>query len=75
MDFDEPKNFNHFGTDSAEVLIWDRDCNAIKWRDKGTVVGWCSSDCVAKFIGCLASCGDGDPTNSLRQIYESNMAS
>ena len=30
------------------------------------VFGWCSSDCVARMIGCLASCPpDDDPRKAL----------
>jgi len=36
------------------------------------VFGHCSSDCVARMIGCLASCGDEDPRRSIVQIYNAS---
>ena len=37
------------------------------------VFGHCSSDCVAKMIGCLASCGDNDPRAGIAQIYNASF--
>ena len=37
------------------------------------VFGHCSSDCVAKMIGCLASCGDNDPRPGIAQIYNASF--
>ena len=37
------------------------------------VFGHCSSDCVAKMIGCLASCGDSDPRAGIAQIYNASF--
>ena len=36
------------------------------------VFGHCTSECVAKMIGCLTSCGDNDPRRALKQIYDAN---
>ena len=37
------------------------------------VFGWCSSDCVARMIGCLASCPPHeDPRRALVQIEEAS---
>ena len=70
-DQDAPMSFRHWGTDTAEVLIWDRDNEPIKWEGGDTVVGWVKSDTVARMIGCLASCPqDEDPTKSLNQIIQ-----
>ena len=70
-DQDAPMSFRHWGTDTAEVLIWDRDNEPIKWEGGDTVVGWVKSDTVARMIGCLASCPqDEDPTKSLHQIVQ-----
>ena len=37
------------------------------------VFGHCSSDCVAKMIGCLASCGDNDPRPGIAQIFNASF--
>ena len=64
-----PMTFQHWGTDTAEVLIWDRKGDPIKWDGGDTVVGWVKSDTVGRLIGCLSSCpSDFDPTQSLNQI-------
>ena len=34
------------------------------------VFGYCSSDCVARMIGCLASFSDDDPRRAIAQIYK-----
>ena len=71
-DYDTPMTFRVWGTDSAEVMIWDRDGNSMKWDNGDTVVGFCSSDTVARFIGCLINCPLGEsPQRALNQIYNS----
>ena len=83
-------NYNIFGTDTAEVMIWGRDdeplFNLVPF-DHDTdgydqemfdaqgghidqVFGYCSSDCVARMIGCLASFSDDDPRRAIVQIYK-----
>ena len=37
------------------------------------VFGNCSSDCVAKMIGCLASFSDDDPRKAIKQIYDASF--
>ena len=37
------------------------------------VFGYCNSDCVARMIGCLASCGDEDPRRAIAQIYNASF--
>ena len=37
------------------------------------VFGNCSSDCVAKMIGCLASFSDDDPRRAIKQIYDASF--
>jgi len=65
-----PMGFHHWGTDTAEVLIWDRNDSHINWDGGDQVIGWVTSDTVARLIGCLASCPpDFDPTAALNQIY------
>ena len=72
---DAPMTFKHWGTDTAEVLIWGRDNIAIKWDRGDEVIGWVSSDTVARLIGCLASCPpDFDPTAALNQIADAGCA-
>ena len=72
---DAPMTFKHWGTDTAEVLIWGRDNIAIKWDRGDEVIGWVKSDTVARLIGCLASCPpDFDPTAALNQIAEAGCA-
>ena len=45
----------------------------MEWEHDDVVLGWCSSDCVAKMIGCLASCPpDHDPKRALAQIEEAS---
>jgi len=72
---DEPMSVLHWGTDTAEVLIWDRNNMPIHWDNKDEVIGWVSSDTVARLIGCLASCPpDFDPTAALNQIADAGCA-
>ena len=66
---DAPMTFEHWGTDTAEVMIWGRDNISLKWDGGDTVIGWVTSDTVGRLIGCLASCPpDFDPTQALNQI-------
>ena len=70
MDLNHPMEYKIFGSDDAEVLIWDRDGESIKWDNGDEVVGFCSSDTVARFIGCLINCPLGEsPQRALNQIY------
>tara|TARA_R100000951_G_scaffold27951_1_gene24000 strand:+ start:143 stop:544 length:402 start_codon:yes stop_codon:yes gene_type:complete len=70
MELDEPMSFKHFGTDTAEILVWNRNGEPIIWDNRDEVIGFCSSDTIAKVIGCLASCGNEDPTRALQQICD-----
>jgi hypothetical protein len=47
-------------------------CNRVQGGHNDQVFGHCTSECVAKMIGCLASCGDDDPRRAIKQIYDSN---
>ncbi len=70
---ENPKDQYIWGSKFAEILIWDRNGQAIEWDHGDTVLGWCSSDCVARMIGCLASCPpDHDPKRALAQIEEAS---
>ena len=72
--FDAPMNHQIWGTDSAEVRIWNCKGIPIEWSNGDTVVGFCSSDTVARFIGCLVSCPQGeDPTEALKQISNAQV--
>jgi len=75
-DQDAPTTFNHWGTDTAEVLIWDRNDDPINWgAENETVIGWVTSDTVARLIGCLVSCPpDFDPTQALQQIADAGCS-
>jgi len=74
MDPDTPNQHRIWGTDSAEVMIWDRNGNSITWDNGNQVVGWCKSDTVARFIGCLINCPqDEDPVWGLNQIYNAQV--
>ena len=69
-DYDTPMTFKVWGTDSAEVMIWGKNGNPIVWSNDDTVAGFCSSDTVARFIGCLINCPLGEsPQRALNQIY------
>ena len=72
---DAPMTFKNWGTDTAEVLIWDRGGIPINWDHGDTVVGWVKSDTVGRLIGCLASCPpDFDPTQALNQIVTAGQS-
>ena len=96
-----PMNTEIWGSNTAEVLIWDEQgrfarntgaslfdlapwndeldeydldwCNRVQGGHNDQVFGHCSSDCVAKMIGCLASCGDSDPRAGIAQIYNASF--
>ena len=46
--------------------------NANQGGHNDQVFGHCTSECVTKMIGCLASCGDNDPRRAIKQIYDAN---
>ena len=75
MEHDDPTKFTHWGTDTAEVLIWDRNDVPINWDHGDQVIGWVESDTVARLIGCLVNCPqDEDPTPALQQIVDASCA-
>ena len=70
---ENPRDQYVWGSKFAEIKIWDRNNEPILWDDLNAVIGWCSSDCVARMIGCLASCPpDYDPRKALIQIEEAS---
>jgi hypothetical protein len=57
-----------------ELDEYDFDwCNRVQGGHNDQVFGHCSSDCVARMIGCLASCGDSDPRPGIAQIYNASF--
>jgi len=67
---DEPLfNLVPFDFDTEE---YDKEMFDAQGGHIDQVFGHCSSDCVAKMIGCLASCGDNDPRRAIAQIYNAN---
>lgn len=49
-------------------------CNRVQGGHNDQVFGHCSSDCVGRIIGLLASCGDSDPRPGIAQIYNASFA-
>ena len=75
----EEMNFRHWQSNLAEVMIdiiADDGCimNFSSGVEGGDMVfGHCSVECVAKFIGCIASAQPGDDiTQAINQIFQSN---
>jgi len=68
-----------FATNGAGTSLFDPRYNGDIAHDKeflatqgghnDQVFGHCTSECVAKMIGTLSSCGDEDPRRSIAQIY------
>ena len=75
-DFDTSMNFNVWQSNLAEVMIdIIDDYVPIMNNEHDSVFGWCSAECVAKFIGCIASAQPGDDiTAAINQIYQSNTS-
>ena len=94
MEHDATLNYKVFGTDDAEVCIFNRHGDTLfdlityhldpdEWEHDemytaqgghcDQVFGHCNSDCVARMIGCLASCGDEDPRRAIVQIYNASF--
>ena len=74
--FDTSMNFSVWQSNLAEVMI-DVIANdgCIMNGDDDQVFGWCSAECVAKFIGCIANAQPGDDiTAAINQIYQSNTS-
>ena len=72
VDFDTPSKHLLWGSDDAEVLIWNRNGDPIIWDSTGNqTIGCCKPDQVAQFIALLANCPpvNFDPTDGLRKIH------
>jgi hypothetical protein len=81
MIWDEKGRFaKHDGGSLFETAPWNDEAdeydfewlNANQGGHNDQVFGHCTSECVAKMIGCLASCGDDDPRRAIKQIYDAN---
>ena len=75
-DFDVSMKFAVWQSNLAEVMI-DVIANGgcIMNGEDDQVFGWCSAECVAKFIGCIANAQPGDDiTAAINQIYNSNTS-
>ena len=79
--FDEEMNFNHWQSNTAEVMIdhvingtiKNTSNNIVDTGINDDVFGHCSANCVAKFFGCIASAQPGDDiTQAINQIFQSN---
>ena len=79
MIWDEKGRFaKHAGSSLFETAPWNDETDEydFEWLCKfqfghnDQVFGHCSSECVAKMIATLSSCGDEDPRNAIGQIYE-----
>jgi hypothetical protein len=57
---------------NAEIAIWHEGGQWLFTMDDGiindNVIGWLDGNQVAKIIGVLANCGDGDPRHEIAQI-------
>jgi len=79
--FDTAMNFAVWQSNLAEVMIdiIDGDGCIMNFNsgvEGGDMVfGWCSAECVANFIGCLANAQPGeDITAAINQIYQSTLS-
>ena len=58
-----------YSDDADGDIGYDKDFLATQGGHNDQVFGHCTSECVAKMIGTLSSCGDEDPRRSIAQIY------
>jgi len=65
-------NLAPYSDDDDGDIIYDKDFLEAQGGHNDQVFGHCTSECVAKMIGCLASCGDNDPRRAIAQIYNAN---
>ena len=75
--YDAAMDFTVWQSNLAEVMIDTvDDIGTIQNTSCGDMVfGHCTAECVAKFIGCIASAQPGDDiTASINQIYNSNLS-
>lgn len=48
-------------------------CNKVQGGHNDQVFSCCSSECVARMISTLVSCGDSDPRPAIAQIYQASF--
>ena len=73
--FDISMDFNVWQSNLAEVMIDVIADDGCIMNGDDSVFGWCTAECVAKFIGCIASAQPGDDiTAAINQIYNSNLS-
>ena len=79
--FDTSMNFAVWQSNLAEVMIdiIDGDGSIMRQDAIGLtedpIFGWCSAECVAKFIGCIANAQpEEDITAAINQIYQSTLS-
>jgi hypothetical protein len=74
--YDAAMDFTVWQSNLAEVMIDIIANDGCIMNGDDMVFGWCSAECVAKFIGCMASAQPGeDITAAINQIYNSNLSS
>ena len=82
MIWDEKGRFaKHAGGPLFETAPWNDETdeydfdwlNVNQGGHNDQVFGHCTSECVAKMIGCLTSCGDDDPRGAIAQIYNASF--
>lgn len=73
--FDISMDFNVWQSNLAEVMIDIIADDGCIMNGDDSVFGWCTAECVAKFIGCIANAQPGDDiTAAINQIYNSNLS-
>jgi len=73
--FDTAMNFAVWQSNLAEVMIDIIADDGCIMNGEDSVFGWCTAECVAKFIGCIANAQPGeDITAAINQIYNSNLS-
>ena len=73
--YDAAMDFTVWQSNLAEVMIDVIADDGCIMNGDDSVFGWCSAECVAKFIGCMASAQPGeDITAAINQIYNSNIS-
>jgi len=73
--FDAAMDFNVWQSNLAEVMIDIIADDGCIMNGDDSVFGHCTAECVAKFIGCIASAQPGeDITAAINQIYNSNLS-
>ena len=73
--YDAAMDFTVWQSNLAEVMIDIIADDGCIMNGVDSVFGWCTAECVAKFIGCMASAQPGeDITAAINQIYNSNLS-